>query len=68
MADTDGTAPTQLPDDIEQKLMDGQRLRATHDLMARRGISLDAARTIVGRWLAERPNRNGVASAGPCGP
>lgn len=64
MTGADETAPTQLPDDIEQKLPDGQRLRATHDLMARRGISLNAARTIVGRWLAERAARNGAAPAG----
>jgi hypothetical protein len=44
----------QLPDDIEQKLQDGQRLRATYDLMERRGITLDEARMLVGRWLFER--------------
>jgi hypothetical protein len=44
----------QLPDDIEQKLIDGQRLRATYDLMARRGINLHEARTQVGRWLFQR--------------
>lgn len=43
-----------LPDDIEQKLIDGQRLRATHDLMERRGITLNDARLLVGRWLFER--------------
>jgi hypothetical protein len=46
--------PAQLPDDIEQKLLDGQRLRATHDLMERRGIPLNKARELVGRWLFER--------------
>jgi hypothetical protein len=46
--------PAQLPDDIEQKLQDGQRLRATYDLMERRGITLDEARMLVGRWLFER--------------
>jgi hypothetical protein len=30
--------PAQLPDGIEQKLLDGQRVRATHDLKERRGI------------------------------
>lgn len=64
MTEADGTVPTRLPDDIEQKLIDGQRLRATYDLMARRGISLDAARTIIGRWLAERTNRNRRAPGG----
>lgn len=49
-----GNQPVQLPDDIEQKLIDGQRFRATADLMERRGISLNAARTVVGRWLFER--------------
>ncbi len=46
--------PIQLPDDIEQKLLDGQRLRATHDLMTRRGISLDNAQVLIGRWLFDR--------------
>ena len=44
----------QLPDDIEQKVLDGQRLRATYDLMERRGVTLDEARELVGRWLYER--------------
>ena len=64
MTEADGTAPTQLPDDIEQKLIDGQRLRATYDLMARRGIGLNAARMIIGRWLAERAGRNDRAPPG----
>jgi hypothetical protein len=42
---------TQLPDDIEQKLLGGQRVRATHDLMERRGIRLEGARMLVERWL-----------------
>jgi hypothetical protein len=46
--------PAQLPDDIEQKLMDGRRLRATHDLMERRGIPLNKTRELVGRWLFAR--------------
>jgi hypothetical protein len=46
--------PTQLPDDIEQKLLDGQRVRATHDLKEWRGITLNGAHTLVGRWLFER--------------
>jgi hypothetical protein len=46
--------PIQLPDDIEQKLLDGQRLRATHDLMMRRGISLGGAQVLIGRWLFDR--------------
>lgn len=46
--------PAQLPDDIEQKLLDGQRLRATHDLMERRGVTLNEARALVGRWLFQR--------------
>ena len=43
--------PTQLPDDIEQNLLDGQRLRATYALMERRGLTLNDARVLVGRWL-----------------
>jgi hypothetical protein len=44
---------TQLPDDIEQNLLDGQRLRATHELMKRRGLSINEART-EGRAMAVR--------------
>ena len=43
-----------LPDDIEQLLIVGQRLRATVALAERRKISFEAARELVGRWLAER--------------
>ena len=50
--------PSQLPDDIEQKLLDGQRLRATHDLMERRGITLNEARELVGRWMFDRQQPN----------
>jgi hypothetical protein len=60
MADDDDAPETRLPDDIEQKLIDGQRLRATYDLATRRGIGMGEAKTVVGRWLAERPNRNGL--------
>jgi hypothetical protein len=51
--------PTLLPDDIEQKLLAGQRLRATHDLIERRGITLTDARMQIGRWLLER-QQNGM--------
>jgi hypothetical protein len=44
----------QLPNDIEQKLADGQRLRATHDLMERRCITPNEARERVGHWLFEQ--------------
>jgi hypothetical protein len=47
-----------LPDDIEQKVLDGQRLRATYDQMERRGVTLDEARELVGRWLYERQQTN----------
>lgn len=56
--------PTQLPDDIEQRLLDGQRLRATHDLMERRGINLDDARALIGRWLFERQQANATSTRG----
>ena len=62
--DSDGVV-TRLPDDIEEKLINGQRLRATHDLMERRGIDLPAARTVIGRWLWERAKRCGQPSSGP---
>jgi hypothetical protein len=44
----------QLPDDIEQKLLDGQRRWATSDLAERRAITLDEARLQIGRWLFDR--------------
>jgi hypothetical protein len=46
--------PVKLPDDIEQKLLGGERLRATHDLMEQRGITPEGACMLVGRWLFER--------------
>jgi hypothetical protein len=45
---------TALPDDIEQFLIVGQRLRASVALAERRGITLDAADMLVGRWLFEQ--------------
>jgi hypothetical protein len=53
----------QLPDDIEQKVLNGQCLRATYDLMERRGVTLDEARELVGRWLYER--QQGVPRSNP---
>jgi hypothetical protein len=47
------TMITRLPDDIEQHLLDGQPLRATHALMARRGLTLTQARTEIDRWVNE---------------
>jgi hypothetical protein len=58
LADHDREAAAQLPDDIEQKLLDGQRLRATCDLMERSRVILDEARELVGRWLLERQQAN----------
>jgi hypothetical protein len=61
--------PAQIPDDIEQKLLDGERLRATGDLMERRGITLDEARELVGRWLLERRQaRTGPGAFNVAGP
>ena len=52
----------QLSDDIEQMLVDGQQLRATHELMKRRGLSRNDARILVGRWFYERRQaRTGLA-------
>jgi hypothetical protein len=45
--------PLRLPDDVEQFLIDGQETRAISVLMHRRWITLDQARTLVGRWLFE---------------
>ena len=42
-----------LPDDIEQRLIDGHRSFATYELMARMGISLEEAKKIVGTWLSD---------------
>ncbi len=52
-AEVDRTAQTQFPGDIEQKLMDGQRLRAIHDLMVRHGVVLPQTRawfTLGSAW------------------
>jgi hypothetical protein len=43
-----------LPDDIEQFLIAGQRLRATVALAERRRISIEEARELVSRWLDAR--------------
>ncbi len=45
---------SRLPDDIEQYLINGQRTRATWALMERRGVTIDQAREMVGRWLFKR--------------
>jgi hypothetical protein len=50
----DDPLPVRLPDDIEQKLLDGQRSRATHDLAERRGCTVYEARRLVSRWLFEQ--------------
>jgi hypothetical protein len=42
-----------LPDDVEQYLINGQRTRATWALMERRGITINQARQLIGRWLFE---------------
>jgi hypothetical protein len=47
-------ADTAFPDDIEQFLLDGQRLRAVYALMQRRDMTLNESRSEVGRWLFER--------------
>jgi hypothetical protein len=56
---------TRLPDDIEQKLIDGQRLRATHDLAERRGIPLHDAKILVGRWLFGLASKTDPESPAP---
>lgn len=43
-----------LPDDIEQYLTDGQRLRATVELAERRQVSIEEAIEMVSRWLFYR--------------
>jgi hypothetical protein len=49
------TNAVKLPDDIEEKLADGRRLRTTtRELAQRLGIRLDEARDLVQRWLFER--------------
>ena len=57
--DDDEGMTTRLLDGIEEKLINGQWLRATHDLMERRGIDLTTARTAIGRWLWERGQNRG---------
>jgi hypothetical protein len=46
-------------------VLDGQRLRATCDLMERRGITLNEARELVGRWLFERQQRARLTQGRP---
>jgi hypothetical protein len=49
-----------LPDDIEQKLLDGKRLRETAiDLAQRLGISLGEARQLIKHWFFEREQARG---------
>jgi hypothetical protein len=49
-----------LPDDIEEKLADGRRLRSTtRELAHRRGITLNEARDLVRRWLCSTGNKQG---------
>jgi hypothetical protein len=51
---TDDPILSALPDDIEQFLIKDQRLRAIFALAERRGISFEAARDVVRRWLSDR--------------
>jgi hypothetical protein len=51
---SDDPAPIGLPDDIKQKLLDGQRSRATHDLAERRRCTVYEARMLVSRRLFAR--------------
>ena len=53
----------QLPDDIEQRLIEGQRSQAVRDLAARRGVSSDAAQLLIARWLYERKTNAKVSTA-----
>ena len=43
-----------LPDDIEQRLLDGQMARAVIDLAKRRLITRDDAAKLIRRWVSER--------------
>jgi hypothetical protein len=43
-----------LPDDIEQRILDGQWACAVHALVTRRHITLEEARSAIGDWLRER--------------
>jgi hypothetical protein len=47
----DSSKVVNLPDDIEQFLVAGERLRATEALMERRQVSSERAAEIVGAWL-----------------
>ena len=44
----------QLPDDIEQRLIDGLVDRATNDLAHRRKIKFGEAAELIRGWLADR--------------
>jgi hypothetical protein len=45
--------PLQLPDNIQQRLLDGQYTRATYALMERYAIPIDQAWLLLTRWLDE---------------
>jgi hypothetical protein len=55
--------PLQLPDDIEQRLLEGQYTRATYALMERYAIPIDQAWLLLTRWLDE--HRTNPTPAGP---
>jgi hypothetical protein len=48
------TKVASLPDDIEQRILDGQWSCAVHALVIHRGITLEEARSAIGDWLRER--------------
>jgi hypothetical protein len=63
--------PLQLPDDIEQRLLEGQRSRATHALMVRYTIPLGDAQILVARWLHEhrtKPEADKPVATGSAAP
>jgi hypothetical protein len=60
--------PLQLPDDIEQRLLEGQHTRATHALMERYAIPPDQARKLLTRWLDEHRTNRTPPEAGSSAP
>jgi hypothetical protein len=55
-----------LPDDIEQRILDGRWACAVQALVTRRNISLEEARTAIGDWLRE--HAHGAGQTAGCQP
>jgi hypothetical protein len=59
------TKMASLPDDIEQRILDGQWVGALYALVTRRNITLEEARSAIGDWLRERAMKGDHTRDGP---